>query len=202
MTDPLNLVPPGSMYCRTCRYALNAFVPEGSGVLTWKHQEEVRGQTVDHPADPIPLSALPDAIQRCDFCSVVPAAFVYRAGNQVSRHNFHTRVVGSQDHADRAYAARTIRHEKDGHQTQNWGENWTACQPCGALVEAGDLLGLIRRATEQMDAKLTNTTKKLLRVRGYLDEHFSEFLRTRHAGRGAISYGHPLGVWEPEDGCE
>jgi hypothetical protein len=46
-----------------------------------------------------------------------------------------------------------------------WGERWSACDDCAALIETRDLMGLISRVTDAMPAKYTRG-KKLLRVRG------------------------------------
>lgn len=196
MTGP---VPDESMYCRTCKRSLSTFTPAGGGQL-YVHAAELREQSVDHPPDPIPLAELPDAIQQCDFDSAEPALYVYACDNQFRNiDRVAARYVGAADYTRRHHAARTRREVMEKGYTQSMGEHWTACAGCAELIEADDLLGLMRRVTEALNPKLTNTRKKLVETRAKLRQDYSEFLATRRPGRGRLSYGHPLGEWDNEE---
>ena len=76
-----------------------------------------------------------------------------------------------------------------------WGERWSACDCCAALIETRDLMGLISRVTDAMPAKYTRG-KKLVRVRGDLHANYSTVLATLRPGRGRITSEHPLGDWD------
>jgi hypothetical protein len=77
-----------------------------------------------------------------------------------------------------------------------WGQRWSACDGCAALIEHRDLMGLIARVTDAMPAKLTRG-KKLLLTRGLLHDNYTTVFATLRPGRGRITSGHPLGVWDP-----
>jgi hypothetical protein len=94
-------------YCRACRRALNIHLDE-SGQVSYRHSEELRGATVDHPADPVLLTELADPQIECDFCSRPDAAFSYVCGDQVTQSRVVTaRTVGMGDYRHRHHAART-----------------------------------------------------------------------------------------------
>jgi hypothetical protein len=192
-----------SLFCRRCRRAVNTRT--GPGGVTFLHAVEVRGGTVDHRPDPVPVTEIDDPLIECDFCSELGAAWVYRcADRRTDLHRITARVVGAGDYRDRHRAARVRRTETEHVITEAWGERWSACSGCADLIEARDIYGLIGRVVEAMPAKYTRG-KRLVRVRGELHGTFSAVFDTLAPGRGRIEPGHPLGVWtappgEPPDG--
>jgi hypothetical protein len=197
-TPAPDAIPP---YCRTCRRALQ-WRRSPSGIADFIHAAEQRGDSSDHPADPAPLTEIVDPIIECDFCSAPGAAWIYWCADQRTDTQIVTsRTVGLHDYRRRHHAARTRGVETTAGPSQMWGERWSACDGCAALIEARDLMGLIWRVTDAMPAKYTRG-KKLLRVRGDLHANYSAVFATLRAGRGRITSEHPLGVWDSpgEDG--
>ena len=76
-----------------------------------------------------------------------------------------------------------------------WGERWSACHGCAALIETRDLMGLISQVTDAMPAKYTRG-KKLQQVRGDLHANYNTVFATLRPGRGRITSEHPLGDWD------
>jgi len=167
----------------------------GPGGVSYLHAVEVRGGTVDHRPDPVPVTEIQDPVIECDFCSAPDAAWIYRcADHRTDLHRVTARVVSARDYRDRHHAARVRRTDTEHALTQAWGERWSACVGCAELIEARDLLGLIRRVTDAMPAKLARGNR-LLRVRGELHSTYTAVFDTLSPGRGRIEPGHPLGVW-------
>jgi len=186
----------GSLYCRTCRRALNVEVSP-AGTVSLRHSEQLRGETVDHPADPVPLTELDNPVMVCDFCSQPDPAWCYLTGDQTTESRVVTsRTVGAGDYQRRHRAARTRTVTSAPGRTQQWGQRWSACQRCAELIEARDVYGLVGRVADAMPAKYTRGNR-LARVRGELHGTFSNVLAGLHPGRGRITPEHPLGVWEP-----
>lgn len=185
-----------SVYCSTCRRALSVYTgPHGQVKLL--HAVETRGMQVDHRPEPIPLSELADPIIECDFCGG-RAAVVYLVPDQETRIDpTIRRVVGLGDYQRRHHAARTRRTETTPGITTAWGTRWTACDGCAPRVDAGDLYGLITRATESMPRKYTRG-KRLPQVRGLLHHFYSGLFEGRPLRRGAITPEHPLGLWDDQ----
>jgi hypothetical protein len=189
-------IPP---YCRACRRALSIRLSP-AGVLNFIHHAEQRGEAVDHQAQPVPITEITDPIIDCDFCSAPDAAWVYTCADQTSDLRIVTSsTVKGSEYRDRHHAARTRNVRTSAGPMQLWGERWTACDGCAALVEARDLMGLIARVTDAMPAKYTRG-KKLARVRGELHQNYSTVLATLRPGRGRITSDNPLGQWEPSAG--
>jgi hypothetical protein len=186
------------LFCRRCRRAVNTHT--GPGGATYLHAVEVRGGTVDHRPDPAPVTEVEDPLIECDFCSAPDAAWIYRCADQrTDLHRVTARLVGAHDYRDRHRAARVRRTETEHALTQAWGQRWSACEGCAALIEARDLYGLMSRVIQAMPAKLTRG-KRLMRVRGELHGTYSTVFDTLAPGRGRIEPGHPLGVWSaPSD---
>ena len=188
----------GFPYCRTCRRALNVQASP-AGKVTYRHSEELRGDTVDHPADPAPLAELDNPVMECDFCSRPDPAWCYLTGDQTTESRVVTsRAVGVRDYQRRHHAARTRSVTTAAGLTQQWGQRWAACEDCSTLIEAGDLYGLISRVADAMPAKYTRGAK-LARVRGELHATFSNVLACLQPGRGRITPDQPLGMWEPAE---
>jgi hypothetical protein len=182
-------------YCRTCSRALNTGTT-ARGQLTYRHATELRGEASDHPADPVPLTQLPHPVMECDFCSRPNPVWVYVCDDQHTEVRVVTaRVVGAADYQRRHHAARTLGTQTAPGITQAWGQRWSACDGCAALIESRDLYGLIARVTDAMPAKYTRG-KRLVRVRGGLHATYSGLLATLAPGRGRITPEHPLGVWQ------
>ena len=194
-TSAPDAIPP---YCRTCRRALQ-WRRSPSGIVDFIHAAEQRGDSSDHPADPAPLTEFLDPIIECDFCSAPGAAWIYWCADRRTDTQIVTsRTVGLNDYRRRHHAARTRGVETTAGPSQMWGERWSACESCAALIETRDLLGLIWRVTDAMPAKYTRG-KKLLRVRGDLHANYSAVFATVRAGRGRITSQHPLGFWDSPD---
>jgi hypothetical protein len=194
MTTPTGA--PEPMYCRTCDRALNIRTSTLGGPTEYLHAAELRGQRVDHPADPIPLSQLGAAARmECDACSTPAPSYVYSFGEQTTTHDpVVQRVVARGDYLTRHGAARTRRITTAPGITQNWGERWALCGPCGACIDTGDVYGLVGRVCDAMPAKYTRGNR-LARVRGELHATYTHLIATRQPGRGVITAEHPLGVW-------
>jgi hypothetical protein len=192
-TPPPEQIPP---YCRTCRRALTRRVSPG-GAVDLIHAGEQRGEAVDHKAQPVPLTEIADPIIECDFCSAPDAVWIYVCADQQTDTRIVTsRTVDQCDYQRRHHAARTRNVTTTAGPAQRWGQRWSACERCAALIEHRDLMGLIARVTDAMPAKLTRG-KKLVQVRGHLHDTYTTVLATRRPGRGRITPGHPLGVWDP-----
>jgi hypothetical protein len=188
----------GSLYCRICRRALNVEVsPAGS--VTLRHSEELRGETVDHPADPVPVTELDNPVMVCDFCSRPDPAWCYETGDQTTESRVViSRTVGVGDYRWRHGAARARNVTTAPGRTQQWGQRWSACESCAELIEARDVYGLVGWVVDAMPAKYTRGNR-LARVRDELHGTFSNVLADLHPGRGRITPEHPLGVWEPAE---
>jgi len=187
-TPPPQEVPP---YCRTCRRALTR-VSHG-GAVDFIHATDQRGGRTDHPARPAPLTEIVDPIIECDFCSSPDAAWIYLCADQQTDTRIVTsRTMGLHDYQQRHHAARTRNVETTAGPLQVWGERWSACQGCAALIESRDLMGLVARVTDAMPAKLTRGTK-LPHMRGLLHETYRAVFATLRPGRGRITPDHPLG---------
>lgn len=195
MSAPTNSGPE-PMYCRTCRRALNIRAARPFGPVTYLHAIELRGQRVDHPADPIPLSELgAAALMVCDACSAPAPSYVYVFGEQTTTHDpVIQRVVARGDYLSRHGAARTRRVTTTPGITQNWGERWALCRPCADFIDAGDVYGLVGRVCDAMPAAYTRGNR-LVRVRGELHATYAHLIATRQSGRGVITAEHPLGLW-------
>src|SRR5256714_14324701 len=156
MGEPGGDLPPlviETPYCRTCRRPLNVRMSP-AGVVTYRHCEQLRGDPVDHPADPIPLAALDNPVMVCDFCSQPDPAWVYRSGEQTTDSRIVTsRAVGIRDYQRRHHAARTKAVTTTPGPTQLWGQRWTACVECAELIERRDVYGLVGRVADAMPAK-------------------------------------------------
>ncbi len=185
-------------YCRTCRRALNV-ATSPSGPVSYRHAEESRGGTVDHPADPVPLTELADPVMECDFCSAPDPAWTYVCADQETETRVVTgRTVGMGDYRHRHRAARTLNVETRPGITHTWGQRWATCEGCADLIERRDLYGLVGRVADAMPAKYTRGNR-LARTRGELHANYSNVFATLQPGRGRITAGHPLGVWEPTE---
>jgi hypothetical protein len=184
-------------YCRTCRRALNQHTTP-TGQVTYRHAEH-RASVADHPPAPVPLAEIPDPIIECDYCSRPDAAFVYVCGDQDTRADRVTgRVVSARDYQRRHHAARTLRTHTAPGLTQSWGQRWSACHGCAALIDARDLLGLIARVIDTMPARFTRRSR-LARTRAHLHTTYTTVFATLQPGRGRITPDHPLGAWEPPE---
>jgi hypothetical protein len=187
-------------HCRACRRALHRRQTP-NGVVTFLHPAEVRGGTVEHQAQPAPVTEIENPIIECDFCSRPDAAWIYVCADQESQTTIVTaRTVAAGDYRRRHYAAGTRSVETASGPLQIWGERWSTCDGCATLIEARDLYALISRVTDAMPSKYTRG-KRLITVRGQLHGHYSTVLATLRPGRGRITPQHPLGVWTwPEPG--
>lgn len=184
------------LYCRICRRALTTQF-NATGTVTLRHAQELRGGAVDHSPKPVPVTEMPDPLMECDFCSAPEAAWAYVCADQYTHvKTVTTKVVDALDYRDRHHAARTRRTDTENAYTSMWGQRWSACQGCAALIENRDLYGLISRVTDSLPRKYTSG-KRLIRVRGELHGVYSHLFDTLAPGRGRITPGQPLGVWEP-----
>jgi hypothetical protein len=185
-----------ALYCRTCHRPLTPQLRAGSQPV-YHHAEQLRGGTVDHPADPVPVTEIAAPVLECDFCSGPDPVWAYLGDDQHTHAKQVTaKVVSAGDYRDRHHAARARRVETRHAFTSAWGQRWSACQPCAVLVEARDLYGLIGRVVDAMPAKYTRGNR-LVRVRGELHGTYSHLFDTLAPGRGRITAEHPLGLWQP-----
>lgn len=197
--NPAGVPPVEALYCRRCRRAVST--RSGPAGITYLHAAEARGDTVDHRPDPVPVTEIADPLIECDFCSAPDAAWIYRcADHRTNIRKVTAQVIGVRDYQARHHAARVRRTETEPALSRAWGEHWSACEECAALIEARDLYGLIWRVVESMPAKLTRGNR-LVRVRGHLHGTYTAVFDTLAPGRGHIEPGHPFGVWPvPPDG--
>jgi hypothetical protein len=180
VTDPRQ-----ATYCRTCRQPLNVYT-DPAGPIRFLHGGS---GAADYPAQPVPLSDLPDAQRRCDFCSTPDPVWIYTAADQHTGARTVTRaVVAADDYRDRHHAARIRRADTTPGPVHAWGAQWAACDGCADLIEARDLYGLIGRVVDAMPANLTRG-RRLARVRGELTALYTTLLDTLVPGRH-----HPPGA--------
>lgn len=199
-------------HCATCGFPLDRRTAlEGGGRVEYEHSQAVlRGALARerpvHPVDAVPLQELAREPRfLCDFCSSPDAVWVYAMGEaRVTRTMEAARqVVTVGDYWRRHHAARTRLVGTTGAEAvEDWGGNWTACEACAAVLEVGDLMGMLRRLVELLPTRMTNSPGKLAGVRAELlrtHEHtFAGMLRTP-AGqplRARITREYPLGDWE------
>jgi hypothetical protein len=168
--------------------------------VAYLHAAELRGQTVDHPADPVLLSELgAAALMECDACSAPAPSYVYIFGEQTTTHDPVTqRVLGHRDYLTRHNAARTRRVNTAPGVTQHWGQRWALCRRCADCIDASDAYALVARVCDALPAKYTRGNR-LLRVRGELHATYTHLIATRQPGRGVITSEHPLGVWVDDE---
>src|SRR4051794_10480082 len=97
-----------AVFCRSCRRALNVRVVDGR--VSFLHALELRGGTVEHRADPVPLTELSGAVLECDFCSEPGAVWAYVCADRYTQTRIVTaRVLDAGDYRDRHRAARVRR---------------------------------------------------------------------------------------------
>lgn len=194
---------PEPYYCRTCRMALNTRRTGPGAPMRYLHSAEMRGEQVDHAADPVPLTSLgAQALMLCDFCSTPGPTVVFVCADQETDvHAVTRRVVGHADYTERNLAARVRRTETEHVATQKWGQRWAACGRCAAFVETDDVSGLIAQCVENMPAKYRRGNR-LRVVRGELHRTFSHVLHTRLPGRSRITADNPLGEWDDQHGAD
>jgi hypothetical protein len=186
-------------FCATCRTGLIVYSDEVTGrVVGHKHKAELRDESVDHPAAPVPISQIPDPIQECDFCSMVGVVWIYLSGDYQTQHRRISRRYISQSKVDKGWAAPALRSETEKGPTNNWGDRWGACTACTELIEARDTPKLVTRVVECLPRYMTSTNARLLRVRGDLYDTYDNFFANLQPGRGRVEPGHPMGIWEGE----
>lgn len=192
--------PQDSPFCRTCAEPLDLFVPDNGQAPRHFHSGTDPNAKSDHVPDPVPLSQHPTAHGRCDFCAARSAwSYICREAQVTHQRAVTRRYVSSVDARKQHYAARTLRADTVATGSRNWGQHWAACNACAELIEARDLMGLVRRGVDSTPPKWINSTKKLLLRRGELIDSFSATLETLEPGRFRITPEHPLGVWEPAE---
>lgn len=185
------------MYCRVCKLALDKFTDRATGQATYNHTKYADGAvTTPHEPDPIPVTQLPDAIMKCDFCNHLNPPWSYIAENQALRRNTVTHEkIGVVEHRNKGYAAKKELVVEKGKITQFWGERWAACDTCAGFIEARDVLALVGHVVEGLPAKLTRG-KRLIQTRSELLDTYQHLLDTLKPGRGRITLDDPLPVWE------
>ena len=192
-----------AVYCRTCRFATDIGQNLVTGQRIFSHPSSVlehhrRLGIAEHPADPVKIEEIEDPIVLCDFDSAIPAVVVYATAETYVEH-LRTVVSESRSAGEyhRRHNAARVRKTKTasagGHDN---GSRWTACAECAELIEARDLLGLVRRVVDSLPRRNTNTAKKMLAARGVLMTQYEEFFADLRPGRGRLEPGHPYGVWE------
>lgn len=187
--------PEDPLFCKICSRALNRFLKDG--VVWLPHREELRGGTAGHRPVPVPLSQLPDVVGVCDFCDRPEVAFIYVCESEVSDlHRVTKEYVSYRDFQLRDRAARVIRQDTEVAISQEWGEHWSACQGCSALVASADLERLITRVTEVLPAKMTRSNR-IADTRALLRARYTFVFATLQPGRFRVSPDNRIGTWEP-----
>jgi hypothetical protein len=77
-----------AVFCRRCRRAVSTRI--GPTGVTFLHAVELRGDTVDHRADPVPVTEIDNPLIECDFCSAPEAAWIYRCKRAELRRTQHS----------------------------------------------------------------------------------------------------------------
>jgi len=197
MDFPLPQAVDEPIYCATCRFALDGHRPPGGMAVRYEHTEATRRLTRDHAPVPLPISQVPNPRQICDCCSTPDPIWVYASADiQTSQREVVARKVATGDYQRRNRAARTRGVEYGRTYDSSWGERWAICDGCAALIEAGDLLGLVGQATSGLPGKYTRSNK-IAETRALMMDRYTEFLATLTPGRGRITADSPTGVWEP-----
>jgi len=177
------VTPTDAPYCRVCKTALHIHTAGATGAQTYLHALPPADR---HDPDPATLAELPDALMRCDFCMSAGVRWLYQTADITRAPRIVTsETVGAGDYRDRHHAARVRSVETQPGLTSHLGEVWAACDPCTNLIEADDLLGLMRRAIEALPPKATNTARKLRDLRGQMHAVYEPLLRSL-SGRTAV----------------
>lgn len=126
------------MACGTCGRVLSqheeVYTDRETGETTetrvsWVHTAVDIARGVNHPAVPVPYDQMERVRLVCDFCSEPEPIWILPV-------------------ADFLMAPALARGENDEHSTSDW----TACAPCGDLINRGDWPGLTRRAAQHAAA--------------------------------------------------
>lgn len=199
------MIPDGEipMYCATCSFALDV-VSGKSGSQSYVHTDSVlrhhRLRGIEpHDPDAVPIETLASPVVLCDFDSEVPATYLYVCASRVVTHTkIEAQHYRLSDYRRRHLAARVTRVETGEKLTTDQGTVWAACEPCAALIEARDVLGLVGRAVESLPAKYV-AGRRLIEVRGRFITDFEEMFATLESPRRRLEPGHPLGIPESID---
>lgn len=179
---------PTPTHCRTCTFALDVRLDPVTGrVLGYQHTGATsRFIDTPHVPDPVPLEDFPQARFVCDICSSPDALWSYasvemtatmqeRGTQVVDPQHQHARMWGHQHRQASAREARRWGVRGDATSTGILSDGWAACEPCAALLDARDLLGLISRAVDAMPAKWSKG-KRLIGVRADLRSVYEPLL--------------------------
>lgn len=190
---------PNAHYCRTCRRALDVFQPgDPDRPDSYQHPVKAGRPAPDHAPLPVPLSELADPILECDFCSHEGTAWIYTFANFSSGGNDITEIrYGAADYRQRHHAARVRAVKTTPAPGRVLGEDWSACDLCAELIEARDVLGLVRRVVDALPPKVTRGNR-LPRVRAEIVTTYEAMFPTLQPGRRRVTAEHPLG--EPSGG--
>lgn len=180
-------------YCRTCKQALE--MRTIAGVRDYWHVVRAAGAAADHEPDPVPVTELPGADIRCDFCSASAPSWSYLCDNITTRdREVIGRKIGFSDYRLRNRGARSLGHVfGDSGLTVHNGERWAACETCAELIEARDMPALITRALEVLPARMTRG-KRLIQSRANLYQLYEPMFATLLPGRSPITPDDPLGL--------
>lgn len=105
---------------------------------------------------------------RCDFCMTADPPYVYESVETTATvPNDVAAVMHINEYQDKHNAARVVRVISEGNTVHGYDNLWAACPACADLIDARDMMGLVRRVTNFLDRKLT-TAKKLPATRANL----------------------------------
>lgn len=191
--------PEEPLACAVCKTVLDWKTNMATGETWPVHSARILLAGEDHQPVPLPMSQVPGAVGRCDFCSE-PPAWVYRTEDQITNRPLsEKRWVSRGEARKRGPAARVLRRETTRSDVRAWDEMWSACQPCAELIEARNLPGLVSRGVDHLPRQATNSAKKYRERRGELYEFYERFFEGLRPGRGRITPDHPAGIWDTEE---
>lgn len=195
----MTLDEPIAYYCRICRRALDVFRPNARGLPdSYLHPPKFGRPAPDHEPAPVPLTELADPILECDFCSADGTSWIYTFANFGSSGNeVIARRYVQADYEKHHTAARIRSVVTAPAQARLLGIDWSACEPCAELIEARDILGLVRRVVDGLPPKATRSNR-IARVRAEIITIYEAMFPTIRPGRRRVTPEHPLG--EPAGG--
>lgn len=137
-----------TIICATCRQALNRFTADGQQL--WIHARSWIKQ--DHEPVPVAIPKSTRTDQLCDFC-----------GEHTQQHWV---FIG-----DRLQAG-------TGNTVHDYGTGWSACEPCSAMIRAGDLDRLLDRVMRISVLAKSRDTRESETVRQQMLKMWNTFLPT------------------------
>lgn len=163
---------PTWMVCQTCHLPLNSHRPADGVPVTYLHP--LRADTIyNHDPAPVPRDEATHLILVCDFCSSPDVAWTYPTTTPIGRvtaiETHHETFTDRDTMRDHAIVGRaTTGHEE--LRRDSFSPDWTACNPCAALIERYDANALASRVAKRLPERPPQ---------GPIRRLYREFLRTK-----------------------